>query len=127
MPKIYHRHFNEPSVLEYHTSPALKYFNRNFPYHEDFVIMNLAKGYCNGDEDAGVYLIPIHPTKTLESNFREHLYIEDARRLKPYKVIKDNTPRYYCIKCDKLAKIIKNEYKRPKNADECWSCFHGLK
>ncbi len=124
--KVIKKHICELPIISYHISPHL-YFKNDMLEGYDFITETLPYGFMNSDSDAGAYIIPIHKTKAEESNYTEHKYYEHMKKLKTYKLIKDNVSRYYCIKCDKLAKIIKNEWKRPKDADECWSCFNGLK
>jgi hypothetical protein len=122
---LYLRH-NNATGNEYHTLPS-KYFGEEMLERFDFITLNLQKGGCEGVKKTGVYIIPVHKKKALESNFTEHIYYENAEMLKPYKVLLKGVQRFYCVKCDRLARIIKNEYKRPKNAEECWSCFHEIR
>lgn len=69
------------------------------------------------------YIIPIHKTKCKESNFEEHIYYHLKKELRPFRVRIKNQDRFYCVNCCKLAKIIKKEYKRPYNSNECKACY----
>lgn len=124
--KVILNHTCELPVISYHTAPYL-YFNKDMLEDYYFITQTLPYGLINGCSDAGAYIIPIHKTKAEESDYTQHIYYEYMEKLKPYQINKDYKIRFYCVKCDRLAKIIKNEWKRPKNATECWSCFHGKK
>jgi hypothetical protein len=123
---LYIRHLNPKNVVEYYMDVS-KYFSDDFIKNYDFITLNIeGKEYKEYGYKTGIYIIPIHKTKCMESNFTEHIYYENAKKLKPYKVIIDGVNRYYCNKCNTLARIIKKEYKRPKG-DKCWSCYLGKK
>jgi len=123
---IYLRHFNEADIMEYHTNPD-KYFDEEMMEAFDFITMNIRKGSYEGKSVSGVYIIPIHKKKAKESGFTEHLYMDKAKILKPYKIYQKEEIRFRCVKCDRMARVIKNECKRGTKAKECWSCYVGKK
>lgn len=126
MSKLIERHICEPSVVSYYTSPYL-YFNKEMRENYDFITETLPKGFMNECSDAGAYIIPIHKTKAEESGYTQHIYYEYMKMLRPYKILKEGKQRYYCITCKRLAREIKNEVLRPKRANECKSCYMGLR
>jgi len=123
---LYLRHFNEADILDYHTNLD-KYFDEEMMEAFDFITMNIRKGSYEGKSVSGVYIIPIHKKKAKESGFTEHLYMDKAKILKPYKIYQKEEIRFRCVKCDKMARVIKNECKRGTKAKECWSCYVGKK
>jgi hypothetical protein len=116
------RHTNEPAVISYHTRLSY-YYNSDFINAYKFITENI---------DGVPHIIPIHKTKCEDSNFKEHIYYHDAKKLLRNREMIDGVERYYCISCPrnkdgslKLARIIKNEYLKGKNANECKSCYLG--
>ena len=116
------RHTNEPAVISYHTKLSL-YFNEKEINDYKFITENI---------DGVPHIIPIHKTKCEDSNFREHIYYEYQQKLLRNREMIEGVERYYCISCPrnkdgslKLARIIKNEWKKNKNADKCKSCYWG--
>lgn len=118
------RHTNQPSVLSYHTRLSL-YYDEDFIDTYKFITENI-----NGVP----HIIPIHKTKCEDSNFKEHIYYEYAEPLLKNREIIDGVERYYCLTCKrnkdgslKLARIIKNEYKKNKYATQCKSCYFDMR
>lgn len=122
---LYQRHFNEKDIMEYHCNPD-KYFSDEMIDGFDFITLNIRKGDY-GDLKTGIYIIPIHKKKSKESGFTEHIHFEYAKPLKPYRIYQKEEIRFRCVKCDKLARVIKRECKRGQFAKECWSCYNGMK
>jgi hypothetical protein len=112
------------SVLKENHTPigeVMSYFTQPFLYFlkEEINDYNFITDTIKGKN----YIIPIHKTKSKESNFEEHIYYHLKKELRPFKVRINNQNRFYCINCGKLAKILKKEYRRPLNSDECKSCY----
>ena len=122
---LYLRHKNLKSVLSYYLCVNY-YFDSDVQDDYDFITMNVKASDCTGLE-SGVYMIPIHKTKCVESGFTEHIYYNDAVELKPYKIIKDGLERFHCESCGRLAKILKKEWWRPKTSKECKSCYFDMR
>jgi hypothetical protein len=116
------RHTNQPSVLSYYTQP-FRYFDEETIDAYKFITENI---------EGVPHIIPIHKTKCEDSNFKEHIYYHLAKKLLRNREMIDGVERYYCISCPrnkdgslKLARIIKNEWKKDKTANKCKSCYWG--